>query len=117
MGVVSGMKLRKFYALFMAVCWVQAAWADGMPRPLSDADFPKHSAAEVKLGQLLFYDPILSGNKNIACATCHHPSLATGDGVSLGIGEGGIGLAQNAVQIRTICRNNAFPGTRRLCST
>lgn len=70
----------------------QSVAADGLPRPLSDDDFPKHSAEEVKLGQLLFYDPILSGNQNISCATCHHPKFATGDGVSLGLGEGGIGL-------------------------
>lgn len=51
---------------------------------------PDFGSAE--LGRLLFYDPILSGNKNISCATCHHPRLGTSDGVSLGIGEGGIGL-------------------------
>ncbi|WP_298493102.1 cytochrome c peroxidase [uncultured Maritimibacter sp.] len=45
--------------------------------------------ARVELGQKLFYDPILSGNRNIACSTCHHPRLGTGDGVSLSIGEGG----------------------------
>lgn len=41
---------------------------------------------------MLFYDKILSGNRNIACATCHHPKHASGDGLSLGIGEGGNGL-------------------------
>ncbi len=46
----------------------------------------------IRLGWLLFYDPILSGNQNISCATCHHPKFGTSDGVSLGIGEGGIGL-------------------------
>lgn len=60
--------------------------------PTADAVFPDLEMESVQLGQLLFYDPILSGNKNIACATCHHPSLGTSDGVSLGIGEGGIGL-------------------------
>ena len=29
--------------------------------------------ALVALGQLLFYDPVLSGNRNISCATCHPP--------------------------------------------
>ncbi|MEL7125212.1 MAG: cytochrome c peroxidase [Pseudomonadota bacterium] len=48
--------------------------------------------AQAKLGQLLFYDRILSGNRNIACSTCHHPDFGTGDGLSLGIGEGGVGL-------------------------
>lgn len=55
-------------------------------------DFPVLDHASVELGQLLFYDPILSGNKNTSCASCHHPKLGTSDGLSLGIGEGGIGL-------------------------
>jgi len=54
--------------------------------------FPEPDFDRVELGQLLFYDPILSGNKNISCATCHHPRLGTSDGLSLGIGEGGMGL-------------------------
>ena len=55
-------------------------------------EFLEPDFASAELGRLLFYDPILSGNKNISCATCHHPTLGTSDGVSLGIGEGGIGL-------------------------
>lgn len=55
-------------------------------------DFPKIDPAKVKLGQLLFYDAVLSGNRNIACATCHSADLGTSDGLSLGIGEGGHGL-------------------------
>jgi len=43
----------------------------------------------VLLGQALVFDPILSGNRNIACATCHLPGFATGDGRALSIGEGG----------------------------
>jgi len=42
----------------------------------------------VLLGQLLFFDHELSGNRDIACATCHHPLLATGDALSLSIGTG-----------------------------
>ena len=47
------------------------------------------------LGRDLFYDPILSGNRNVACATCHHPTLGTSDGLALGIGDGGSGLGPN----------------------
>ena len=61
-------------------------------KPVANAIFPEQNRAEVFLGQLLFYDPILSGNKTVACATCHHPKFATSDGVSLGLGDGGIGL-------------------------
>ncbi|MDE0588606.1 cytochrome-c peroxidase [Halocynthiibacter sp. C4] len=62
------------------------------PLPDANAVFPEVSFESAELGQLLFYDPILSGNKNISCGTCHHPTLGTSDGVSLGIGEGGFGL-------------------------
>lgn len=59
---------------------------------MSEADFIDFDPAQAALGQLLFYDKILSGNRNISCGTCHHPTLGTGDGLSLGIGEGGEGL-------------------------
>lgn len=55
-------------------------------------DFFPVDIKQAKLGQLLFYDPILSGNSNISCATCHSIDFGTGDGLSLGIGEGGDGL-------------------------
>lgn len=60
-----------------------------------DADFyddGRPSPEKVRLGNLLFFDKILSGNSNISCATCHHPSLGTGDGLALSLGEGGTGL-------------------------
>ncbi|MEO1288929.1 MAG: ScyD/ScyE family protein, partial [Chloroflexota bacterium] len=47
-----------------------------------------------ELGQDLFFDPILSGDMNISCATCHHPAFAMGDGRVLPLGTGGIGLSE-----------------------
>ncbi len=52
-------------------------------------DFLPFDPAQARLGQLLFYDKILSGNRNISCGTCHHHDFAGADGLSLGIGEGG----------------------------
>ena len=46
----------------------------------------------VTLGQALAFDKILSGNRNIGCMTCHLPKMATGDGRTLSVGEGGSGL-------------------------
>ncbi|GAB4557519.1 MAG: hypothetical protein Tsb0020_01710 [Haliangiales bacterium] len=63
--------------------------------PITDSDFYENgqfSEAKVELGRLLFFDKLLSGNKNIACATCHHPKHGTSDGLPLGFGEGGVGL-------------------------
>ncbi|MGR3805135.1 cytochrome-c peroxidase [Marinibacterium profundimaris] len=63
-----------------------------LPSPVTEADYLALDPAEAELGQLLFYDRILSGNRNIACSTCHHPRFATSDGLSLGLGEGAEGL-------------------------
>jgi cytochrome c peroxidase len=38
------------------------------------------------------FDPVLSGNHDVSCATCHMPEYATSDGRSLSIGAGGTGL-------------------------
>lgn len=50
--------------------------------------------AKVELGRMLFYDKILSGNKDISCASCHHPKLNSGDAIALSIGVGGEGLGK-----------------------
>ncbi len=48
--------------------------------------------ALVSLGQSLFFDKILSGNRDVSCATCHDPALNAGDGLSLAVGTGGTGF-------------------------
>lgn len=47
---------------------------------------------KVVLGKLLFYDPILSGNKDVACATCHHPETGYAEFLDISIGVNGKGL-------------------------
>ena len=84
---------RILVAVFCACSPCTAYAQDLGARPIFD-DLNDQS---VKLGQLLFYDPILSGNRNISCATCHHPKLGTADGVSLSFGEGAIGLGRDRV--------------------
>ncbi len=52
----------------------------------------EHPTELVRLGEALFFDKELSGNRDIACATCHHPSEHGSDGLSLPVGTGGVGL-------------------------
>jgi cytochrome c peroxidase len=49
----------------------------------------------VELGRLLFFDPIISGNSDISCATCHHPDLGFTDSRGQSMGKGGHGLGPN----------------------
>lgn len=55
----------------------------------------RFAAEKVELGRMLFWDPILSGEKDVSCATCHHPAFGYGDGRDLSIGVGGVGLGPN----------------------
>ncbi|MFK7868414.1 MAG: cytochrome-c peroxidase [Roseobacter sp.] len=76
----------------MAAILLASQGSADLPAPVQDADYMPVDMDQVRLGQMLFYDPILSGNRNISCASCHHPKYGTSDGLALGLGEGGIGL-------------------------
>jgi len=43
---------------------------------------------------MLFFDPILSGTRDVACATCHLLGRGTSDGVALSLGVRAAGLAE-----------------------
>ncbi len=74
---------------------LQAALKESGITPLDPG--PQPSPELVKLGEALFFDKELSGNRDIACATCHHPLLNTADGLFLSIGTHGIGLGPSRV--------------------
>ena len=44
---------------------------------------------QIDLGRILFFDPILSGNGKMACATCHQPEHGLSDGLRTGMGIDG----------------------------
>jgi cytochrome c peroxidase len=64
---------------------------------------------KIELGRLLFYDPILSGGKDVACATCHHPDYGYAESLELPIGVNGKGLGER----RTFNTPNDIPFTKR----
>lgn len=65
--------------------------------------FPETSE---QLGQLLFFDKILSSDQTIACVSCHRPEFAFADSVSLSQGVGGKLTKRN-----TPTAMNVFAGT------
>lgn len=106
--------------LFLAVsavalsCVARADSADTsagtINRPAALADFQRPTAVpaprgnpltpqKVALGQMLFFDPRLSGSGAISCASCHNPALAWGDGLPRGIGHMGAQLGRRSPTI------------------
>lgn len=51
-------------------------------------DMPPVDSAMLRLGQALMFDKILSGNRDVSCATCHDPTLNLTDRMSHAIGTG-----------------------------
>ncbi|WP_263078366.1 FG-GAP-like repeat-containing protein [Endozoicomonas sp. Mp262] len=59
--------------------------------PAKDSKIPDIQSSDLaQLGRSLFFSKALSINFDVACATCHHPLLAGGDGLSLPVGVGAI---------------------------
>ena len=68
--------------LFVALCAFQIAKEPlfsvpvNWPKPAYDFSKNPLSSQKVELGRALFYDPILSKNNMISCASCHSPFTA-----------------------------------------
>lgn len=75
-----------------------------------DNPFSKEKA---DLGKLLFYDPILSGDKDVACVTCHHPNTGYAEFLDLSIGPNARGLGSR----RRFNRDNDIPFVKRNAQT
>ena len=43
------------------------------------------NSIQSELGELLFFDPVLSGNNQRTCASCHKPEVAFSDGLQMGL--------------------------------
>ena len=56
---------------------------------------PVVDAQQAELGRLLFWDPILSGDRDVACATCHLPEASYTDNQHQAIGVGGVGRGED----------------------
>lgn len=80
-----------------------------LPAPLDASAFRETDETLAAIGHLLFFDPILSGNKDTSCAVCHHPSLSSGDGVSLGLGTGAQGLGEKRIPLGTHAADRRIP--------
>lgn len=68
-----------------------AALPADVPVPVDNPSSPE----KVALGRLLFFDPILSGHKDVACATCHHPEFGFAESLEISIGVNGRGTGSN----------------------
>lgn len=62
----------------------------------------------VMLGRMLFYDPIMSKDSTISCASCHRLNLAFVDGAKVSKGIRGQVLSRNSMPLFNLMWNNKF---------
>ena len=83
------MQLKKVAYLFLIITVTSCAPDDGVLVPVTierldeligtipdvviDPVNNPTTAEKIELGRKLFWDPVLSGNFDVACASCHHP--------------------------------------------
>ena len=67
--------------------------------PARSAARPGQAISALELGRLLFWDPVLSGEMDVACAACHHPDFAYADGRALALGTRSVGLGPERVDL------------------
>jgi cytochrome c peroxidase len=91
----------------MSVTCVTLSACESSTGAAEPAVTPELLSARVALGRLLFYDPIVSGDAETACATCHSEHWGMGDGLALPIGVGGGTLSGPGRTGDAIGRRNA----------
>lgn len=80
-----------------------------LPRYVTDPPGNKSTPEKVRLGKLLFFDPILSGNKDVSCATCHQPEFNYAEFLETSIGVNGRGSGSR----RQFSEQNDIPFVKR----
>jgi len=80
-----------------------------IPKGYQQIDFPIDNAlteAGVELGRFLFFDPILSADGTMSCATCHDPKAAFTDRQKVSEGIDGIEGVRSAMSLVDLAYNN-----------
>jgi len=66
------------------------------------------SPQQIDLGRYLFFDPILSGNGTLSCATCHQPDKGFSDGMGRSVGITGEPVKRSAPSLWNVAYLKRF---------
>jgi cytochrome c peroxidase len=79
-----------------------------LPKKVPVSEENPTSAAKVALGKQLFFDPRLSGDNSMSCASCHIPEKAFADGKRFSKGNGGKRLFRNTPGLLNVAFYSVF---------
>lgn len=72
------------------------------------SSFSTEPINKVQLGEKLFFDPILSKDSTISCASCHNPTLAFADSLAISPGISGKSGRRNAPSVMNMAARSEF---------
>lgn len=78
-------------------------WAEFKPLPKLDSSyFSLMERADVKLGKILFFDPILSSSNQISCSSCHNPQTSWSDHLTVPTGHDHAQGTRNSISLLNV---------------
>lgn len=87
---------------------LQLTFPAHFPEPAPAPQRNPLSQAGVALGKDLFFDPRLSANEQISCASCHQPEFAFGDQTKFSVGHSGKTLKRNTPPLFNLAWSASF---------
>jgi len=112
-ALVAGIGLACAAALYFATDVRSQDIRTPLPRTARAPAANPSTPEKVALGRLLFWDPVLSGPKDVACGTCHHPEFGYAENRDLSIGVTGAGLGHR----RRFAAGSSIPLVKRNSQT
>jgi cytochrome c peroxidase len=97
-------KLRSLYQMYASL---QDSGVGGLKTglpPYRDGFTPQ----QIDLGRYLFFDPVLSGDGTVSCASCHDPDLGFSDGRGLSVGASGQPVRRSAPSLWNVAFGQRF---------
>ena len=88
----------------------------GLGRPESNQEVDQATFDRVKLGRRLFFDPILSGDRSLACVSCHDPAHGFSDPRPVSIGINKARGRRNAPSLFNVALGRSFFWDGRVAS-
>ncbi len=100
----NGCELRTLYQNYDSLHYAGVGGPKtGLPKPRDG-----FSPQQIDLGRYLFFDPLLSADNSLSCASCHHPDLGFSDGRPRSVGIGGAELARAAPSLWNVTFLSSF---------
>lgn len=84
-------------------------WEEFAPLPPVDSNyFQVMEQADVILGKMLFFDPLLSGSNQISCSSCHNPQTSWADKSAVPVGHDHQVGNRNSLSLLNVAARKSF---------